>query len=59
MKLESSAPDNSIIRIYDLSGKLIATQKLSGGNAQIHLPQTIGIYLITVGNETAKVVVVE
>ncbi|MDR1864601.1 MAG: T9SS type A sorting domain-containing protein, partial [Bacteroidales bacterium] len=58
-RLESSAPDNSIIRIYDLHGRLVGTQQLNGGAARVHLPQTIGIYLITVGNETIKVSVTE
>jgi hypothetical protein len=59
VRLESPAPDNSIVRIYDLHGRLVGTEQLNGGAARIHLPQTTGIYLITVGNETTKVAVTE
>jgi hypothetical protein len=50
-------PDNAVIRIFNLSGKLINTQQLTGYETKVSLPSTSGMYLITVNGETVKVIV--
>ncbi|GHT81077.1 hypothetical protein FACS189467_4520 [Bacteroidia bacterium] len=56
--LESPAADGSLIRLYNITGGLIDdTKQLYNGKAQLTAPQAIGIYVITVDGEMAKVVV--
>jgi hypothetical protein len=50
-------PENTMIMIYNISGKLVDIQKLAGSETKLSLPPISGMYLITVGNETIKIIV--
>lgn len=53
----ASQPEgNGSYRITDLSGKLVAKGKVKG-NKQIALPAKKGIYVVTIGGQSQKVVV--
>jgi hypothetical protein len=49
--------DNTVVRIYTLTGQLIRTQKLTGSRTVLSLPPTFGLYLVTVNGETVTILV--
>ncbi|GHT52832.1 hypothetical protein AGMMS49982_14110 [Bacteroidia bacterium] len=53
--VESGAADGSVIRIYNVQGTIVSTQTLVGNKAQLSLPPTSGVYLITVDGESVKI----
>ncbi|GHT22550.1 hypothetical protein FACS189430_04500 [Bacteroidia bacterium] len=55
LTIESSAPDGSAIRIYNITGGLVGTKQLQSSEAQITAPQSAGVYLITVDGESVKI----
>ena len=62
LHLEYNAPStsgNPVVRIYNLQGELVRTQKLAGGSAVLILPLPMGLYLVTVDGETVKVLVTD
>jgi hypothetical protein len=52
--VESGAANGSTIRIYNITGGLVGTGQMQGGEVQITAPQTTGVYLITVDGENVK-----
>jgi hypothetical protein len=56
VRLESdTAKDGSLIRLYNITGGLIDTQQMFGGEAQLTAPQATGVYMITVDSENVKI----
>lgn len=52
-----NAKPNKKIKVFDMNGKAVATSVTDGsGSANIVLPKTNDVYVITVGNQSMKVV---
>ncbi|MFI3240718.1 MAG: leucine-rich repeat domain-containing protein, partial [Bacteroidales bacterium] len=52
----SGAEDGAAIKVYNLNGVNVANGVVLDGTAQIELPTASGIYIVTVGNQSYKVV---
>lgn len=52
----SGAVDGSAIKVYNLNGANVANGVVMDGTAQVELPADSGIYIVTVGNQSYKVV---
>ncbi len=53
----ANAKANHKLQVFDLNGKAIASSVTDGnGNAVVALPFTNGVYVVTVGNQSLKVV---
>lgn len=57
LRLQSPAPKGSVVKIYDMHGSLVSTQTFAGDNSEISLPHVSGMYLISLNNQTVKVIV--
>lgn len=51
------APKNDVLTIRDLSNKLILSQKVTQGTNTVNVNFSSGIYTITIGNYTNKVII--
>ncbi|MDR3235408.1 MAG: YDG domain-containing protein, partial [Prevotellaceae bacterium] len=49
--------ENTWIRIFDLSGNLVGTQRLTGNESKVSLPSATGIYVISINGASIKVTV--
>ncbi|MFI3240239.1 MAG: leucine-rich repeat domain-containing protein [Bacteroidales bacterium] len=52
----SGATDGAIVKVYSISGVNVANGVIIDSTAQIELPITKGIYIVTIGNKSYKVI---
>ncbi|MFI3239601.1 MAG: leucine-rich repeat domain-containing protein, partial [Bacteroidales bacterium] len=52
----SGAVDGAAVKVYNLNGVNVANGVVLDGAAQVELPTASGIYIVTVGNQSYKVV---
>jgi hypothetical protein len=60
LNVEYNAPStsgNPVVRIYTLRGDLVSVQKLTGGRITLTPSLPTGLYLISVGKESVKIVI--
>jgi hypothetical protein len=53
--LQVTAPAGSIVKVYNLDGRSVATlQKSTNGNERFSLPLSKGVYVVRIGQQTFK-----
>ncbi|MFI3240033.1 MAG: leucine-rich repeat domain-containing protein, partial [Bacteroidales bacterium] len=52
----SGAVDGAVVKVYSLNGAVVANGVVLDGAAQVELPATSGVYIVSVGNQSYKVV---
>ncbi|MFI3240661.1 MAG: T9SS type A sorting domain-containing protein, partial [Bacteroidales bacterium] len=52
----SGVTNGTAIKVYNLNGVNVANSVVLDGAAQVELPTASGIYIVTVGNQSYKVV---